>query len=348
MEEEQPKKELRDYFKANPQYPIVKDVWFWYFSFITDRKLKKIRLKFFKKEREKKKKSRINAKYIKEELDKFDNTILKHIIPYDAFEIWVDSIINNPDKYTSYEIDQVLAIEDNKGIIDSIFNISKALKRKYLNEWKQLQIQPEPEIEPLDRIETIDITKYTELLKKGELDITNININELEQPQETMTATPQQLDAMEQVEKPKEIINKGLQKGRKRVEGLEFTEEDKTRLESIKDRVVIKFLEYKRELFFNGIFSKREGDEWINKLPVKPAVFTEALEKLQEDRSKRKGNGKYKKNYEERALEFFQLWLDTIPEEVIETLNNELPERKREEIKIYMRPRAKKNIWKQD
>ena len=327
-------------------YPIVRDFYFWYFNLTLDRLLKDDRKAFLRQSRKILKedpsaKPKLSAKRMNDRLIEAEKQALSSKkIPYGIFDDWVDTIINNPDKYTSYEIDQVLAIEDGEDLNESIFKIPRGLKVKYYEDWQKLQIQPEPEIEPLDPIETIDTTKYTELLKKGELDITNIN--ELEQPQETMTATPQQLDTMEQVEKPKEIINKGLQKGRKRVEGLEFTEEDKTRLESVKDKVVIRFLEFKRELFFNGIFSKREGDEWINKLPIKPKVFTEALEKLQEERSKRSGNGKYKKNFEERALEFFQLWLDTIPEEVIETLNNELPDQVREDIKVYVRPRAKK------
>ena len=148
-------------------YPIVRDFYFWYFNLTLDRLLKDDRKAFLRQSRKILKedpsaKPKLSAKRMNDRLIEAEKQALSSKkIPYGIFDDWVDTIINNPDKYTSYEIDQVLAIEDGEDLNESIFKIPRGLKVKYYEDWQKLQIQPEPEIEPLDRIETIDTTKYT-------------------------------------------------------------------------------------------------------------------------------------------------------------------------------------------
>lgn len=129
---------------------------------------------------------------------------------------------------------------------------------------------------------------------------------------------------------------KGTQKGKFRREEFSFTKADQKRYDTAKDRVVIKFLEFKRDIW-NNLFDpilqddpqgrminvedenfdeKLSSGKWLVAFNLQ-MPFTEIMiryDKLVEARQNRKGNQKYKKNFEERCFEYLMLWWNSTPD----------------------------------
>jgi hypothetical protein len=276
--------------------PIVRDLYFAYFDYTLNKINRKEDVKV----------ARGHKKTPPEELlEEFKSKVIGKRLDFNFFEEWADTIILNPDKYSKKEIDEIIRVDTKQKFRRSIFDITTGRTEKLYKIWNS-QLKEDkseirkPIIEQLEEKDIINVDIFKNLLKQGQLDIKDIPT--------TLEPEIEEIEEEEEIE-PLVIPNKlvqqiegytGKQKGLKRSEELQFTEADQLRLDTIKDRVVKKVLEFKKEV----------ADRDVLVLPTNKEDILDRLNKLIDERKAKKTNAKYKKNFEERVFEYIKLWID--------------------------------------